>query len=406
MKFRKHFAAASALCLMLTGTAALPALTVSAEETQAATSGTFGSITWEYDQETKTLTVSGTGSTGSYYDARSGLLKTDCPWSAFRDAVEKAVISEGITEIDWGLFAEHFNLKSVQLPDSLTAIDDCAFADCFSLTEINIPESVTEFGANAFYDTAWLKTQLGQLREMKQSGDAEYPLLILNDVLVDGTQVGLDTFPQGIISFSEPSGVKTIGGGAFRDAKGISTVDCWDATEIGNSAFEISDIKELLLGSQVGKIGAYACYQCPDLEKVTIYNAICQIYDSAFTFCNSSAGEQLFTGTIIGYDGSTAQAYAEKYGYAFESLGPVLRTLFAGDMTGDNEVGLEDVQSLLAYYTETVAGKNPLFAEIQKKAADVNLDEKVDIADVQYTLKYYTENSVAKKNLSWGEILK
>lgn len=403
MKFRKHIAAASALCLMLTGTAALPALSVSAEETQAATSGTFENIEWSFDEATKTLTVSGTGSTGTYFE-RIGIPKTSCPWGVFRDMIEKIVVSEGITKIDWGLFSEHFNLKSVQLPESLTAIDSCAFADCCALSDINIPESVTEVGANAFYDTAWLKSQLGILQFQKQRSEVEYSLLILNDVLIDGTQIGTDSGFGGL-PFTVPSGVKAIGGGAFRDAKGISTVDCWDAAEIGDSAFEISDIKELLLGSQVGKIGAYACYQCPDLEKVTIYNAICQIDDSAFTFCNSSAGEQLFTGTIFGYDGSTAQAYAEKYGYAFESLGEMLK-LAAGDLNGDDAVGLEDVQSMLAYYTETVAGKNPLFAEMQKKAADVNLDEKVDIADVQYTLKYYTENGVAKKNLSWGEILK
>lgn len=56
----------------------------------------------------------------------------------------------------------------------------------------------------------------------------------------------------------------------------------------------------------------------------------CEIFDAAETICNKykykENGAVLresdgFTGNIFGYDGSTAQKYANKYGYQFESIG-------------------------------------------------------------------------------------
>ena len=56
---------------------------------------------------------------------------------------------------------------------------------------------------------------------------------------------------------------------------------------------------------------------------MTIINPECVIYDSASTISNKKdyfTSEYEFTGTIYGYTGSTAQAYAEKYGRAFAAL--------------------------------------------------------------------------------------
>ncbi len=408
MKFRKHIAIASAACMLLAG-AASPAfaLPVSAEETQQnPTSGTYKNITWSFDEASKTLTVSGTGDTGSYYNTVSLLSVDGCPWGAFCNDIEKIVVSEGITKIGVGLFAFHYYVKSVQLPESLTAIGESAFAECCCLSEINIPESVTEFGASAFYDTAWLNIRHSQ-KQMR--GNDHDCFIAENGVLIDGTLYGSYSRAPGNPAAALSSGkLKAIGGGAFQSAEYIGDVEVPDSSgidRIGDWAFERSSITSLTLSKNITRIGVDICYCCPDLEKVTIENPLLEIPAGATTFCNTITGDKLFNGTICGYTDSTAQAYAEKNDYKFESIGDALPVV-QGDFNYDETVTLEDAQGVLEYYTKTFAGKEPLIAGTQKKCADVNSDGAADVMDAQYILKYYTEKDVAKKAVTWEEILK
>ena len=389
---------------MLFAGAASPAfaMTVSAAEetgTQAATSGTFGNITWEFDTETKTLTLSGTGSTGTYYYPYATVLKTSCPWGAFRDALEKVVVSEGITEIGDGLFSYFYYLKSVQLPESLTAIGTSAFANCFCLTEINIPESVTKFGANAFYETAWLNIQRTENRNFSRPA-----LISVNDILIDGQDYGSYS-PSTTLSVAElGTAITAIGDGAFLRAQDIGAVDLTNTiflTDIGEFAFEESSITSVVLPRNVNHIGMEAFAGCSNLTEVTIQNAFCEIYDHSSTISNSYNG---FPGTIRGYTDSTAQAYAEKYGCKFESIGDAPEVK-QGDFNGDEQISLDDAQGVLQYYTQTLAGKKPLAANALKQSADVNGDGAADIMDAQYILKYYTENSVAGVYTAWEKII-
>ena len=59
---------------------------------------------------------------------------------------------------------------------------------------------------------------------------------------------------------------------------------------------------------------------------MTIKNPECEIADFAGTISNytdENYKNDYFNGTIYGYENSTAQAYAENYGYAFELIGNV-----------------------------------------------------------------------------------
>ena len=98
-------------------------------------SGTCGeNLTWTLDSE-KTLTVSGTG-----YMRFEGM-STVGPWGY---SVKKAIIGEGVLNIDNCAFWECVDLESVQLPSTLKSIGDKAFQYCTSLKEITIPASVEE----------------------------------------------------------------------------------------------------------------------------------------------------------------------------------------------------------------------------------------------------------------------
>jgi hypothetical protein len=75
---------------------------------------------------------------------------------------------------------------------------------------------------------------------------------------------------------------------------------------------------------------------------------------------------------IHGYANSTAQAYAEKYGYKFEALPEVA----LGNLDGDDTIDLKDVTLLFQFVNgQTDALDN-------ESVADVNGDGNIDLKDV------------------------
>ena len=94
-------------------------------------------------------------------------------------------------------------------------------------------------------------------------------------------------------------------------------------------------------------------------------------------------------------------AFCNKELYSLE----IAQILDTGDLTGDGEVSIDDVQLSLKAYTEIVAHKNPDLTAGQLKAADINGDGELTIEDVQYVLIYYTENKVAGKHMTWKDVM-
>ena len=83
----------------------------------------------------------------------------------------------------------------------------------------------------------------------------------------------------------------------------------------------------------------------------------------------------------------------------------IAEILDTGDLSGDGEVSIDDVQTALKAYTEQVAHKTPNLTAGQRMAADINGDGELTVEDVQYILIYYTENNVAGKHLTWEDIM-
>ena len=93
-------------------------------------------------------------------------------------------------------------------------------------------------------------------------------------------------------------------------------------TGIGNNAFACCwSVKDIAVPGSVRSIGENAFYNCGALERLVILNKDCEIADSEWTVCSGiKDNHAFFDGKIIGFPGSTAQKYAEKYGYRFEAL--------------------------------------------------------------------------------------
>ncbi|MBR3417064.1 MAG: dockerin type I repeat-containing protein [Oscillospiraceae bacterium] len=274
-------------------------------------------------------------------------------------------------------------------------------------------------------------------------------------------------------------------------------------------------ITKITLPEHVAKIDGIGSAALTD---VTILNPECVIKDDAGTITNGYDGKAekaTFNGTIRGYEGSTAQAYAKKYGYKFEALkevpqittAPAVTTTTAkttvttavkttaattkaavttaktaattakvpattakaitttakapattaraitttakapvttakaitttakattaaapvttaaptettpidttsaapaplrGDVTGDGQVSVDDAQLTLKAYTERIAGNDMNLTSEQIIAADIDCNGEVSVEDAQWLLKYYTEKYVARKDITWDDIL-
>ena len=84
--------------------------------------------------------------------------------------------------------------------------------------------------------------------------------------------------------------------------------------KIEEAAFMLCEnLKNIELPESVKYICENAFNSCTAAESITILNPECEIYDSYLTMYQ-------FTGTIYGYENSTAQEYAEKYDYNFSVI--------------------------------------------------------------------------------------
>ena len=86
-------------------------------------SGTFGdnqNLTWTLTFADSTLTISGTGEMGYniYYN---------WPWEGFENNIAKVIMEEGVTNIAYGAFSHHENVREVTIPGSVTSIGHYAF---------------------------------------------------------------------------------------------------------------------------------------------------------------------------------------------------------------------------------------------------------------------------------------
>ena len=101
-------------------------------------------LTWEYNSQNKTLTISGTG---AMYDYSSG---SPAPWNAYQEEIVSVVIGDEVTSIGMEAFDGCNSLTSVKIPNSVKSVGPGAFYRCEKLSSVTIPDSVEEIGAQAF----------------------------------------------------------------------------------------------------------------------------------------------------------------------------------------------------------------------------------------------------------------
>ncbi len=192
-----------------------------------------------------------------------------------------------------GAFQKCINLTSVTISENVTSIGNSAFYGCDNLTSVIFPNSVTSIGNSAFSKTPWLAKK-----------QKENPLVIVNDILIDGTACSGDIIiPESVTvigdgafitctdltSVTIPNSVTVIEDNAFWYCTNLSTISISDnVTSIGAHVFTYcTSLISVDIPNSVTKIGWGAFGECTSLTSVTIPDSITTIEDATFSECTS-----------------------------------------------------------------------------------------------------------------------
>lgn len=130
--------------------------------------GSSNQIYWAFNEDTKTLTVSGTGDIN--WDDSPDCYKggENPPWNKYKSQIENLVIDEGITGTSKiKIFAGLANLKNIQFPSTFTKLADGTFATCTNLASVTLPEQLVSMGNVVFSNCPNLKTLVVENRALK-----------------------------------------------------------------------------------------------------------------------------------------------------------------------------------------------------------------------------------------------
>ena len=185
------------------------------------------SITWNYDESTKVLSVNGTGTIPNCESA-DGVW-----WKEVRHSVKELRVAAGITEIgDYAFYylpaLEAINIpdgvtrlgkyafafcasaKSVNIPDGLASVGEGCFEACTSLGGIFLPASVTELGVRAFAHCSSLKdaiimAQINNIGSWTFAGCKALEELCFSEAIKEGLIVAADAFEGASKNFESAS---------------------------------------------------------------------------------------------------------------------------------------------------------------------------------------------------------
>lgn len=204
---------------------------------------------------------------------------------------QKLVVPEGVQYIESSAAENCLDLKEAVLPETLYSIGEFAFQSS-GLESVNIPSSVRKIGEQAF--------NCSNLKEITVDEKNE-KFCSLDGILFNKDKTQLLTYPRAKEgdSYVVPDGVE----------------------EIGRNAFWWTKLSDITVPESVVKVWSYAMYS-PNIKSVTFLNPECLILKNDYIIANRREGyDYIYDGIIYGYEGSTAQEYAELFSRNFAVIG-------------------------------------------------------------------------------------
>ena len=270
--------------------------------TVSAAGGTDGGIEWDYNNSTKTLTISTAGS-GVMNDYST----SNQPWKAYKAEIRFVEISSGVTRIGDFAFYSFTSLRNVTIPTSVTKIGRAAFAECTRLQAINYRGSEAQWnaitkGAYVFDDcpadmtvnyTASSGTDGGIKWSVYSSSTGKVLYITANSgdpnsgVMNDysASNQPWSAHKAEIRSIDVCDGVTYIGNCAFYGCTNLNDVGiATSVTRVGEDVFAgCTKLRSVVLGDGLTEIGAGMFAGCGNVSSLTIPNSVTRIGDFAFS---------------------------------------------------------------------------------------------------------------------------
>ena len=264
-----------------------------AEVQDAATSGTCGAqgdnLTWSFDAESGTLTISGSGDMKTFYDEDLP------PWYYSASTFLVITIEPGVTSIGQYAFSNCRALRSISLPESLVSISVNAFNECGALTDVYY--GGTEAQKNALVGKGWETGGNEYLLNATWhcAGEPAEPTIVASgECGAEGNNLLWTLDDQGTLTISGTGAMADYEMGNYspwynslRDQiKRVVIAD--GVTSIGSSAFEwCESLESVTIPESVTRIGGHAFYYCLVLSGVALPESLTSIGDWAFAYCRT-----------------------------------------------------------------------------------------------------------------------
>ncbi|MDD5924331.1 MAG: leucine-rich repeat protein [Clostridia bacterium] len=314
----------------------------------AVSDGSCGdSLTWAYNQSTKTLTVSGTGAMTDYDETNRA------PWYEHRGAMSTLVLEDGVTSIGNYAFNSCKGLKEINFADSVETIGTYAFRDCTGFADLTIPGTVKEVGSYAFSGNSGLKKLTLADGVQKLGEGAFYALTSLTDIEVAGSVSAIaDKAFIACVSLANVTlneGITEIGASAFAQCNALESITLPESlTTIGSQAFTKSKkLKSISIPAKVSSIGDNTFLGCVALESVDFADGVTSTGEAMFSGCTALKNVDL---------GITMETIADSTFVSCTALGTIkvpasVRTLGKDAFSGCTslDVEFEDVDAITSF---------------------------------------------------------
>lgn len=283
--------------------------------------------------------------------------------------ITKGDITKPIPEVINGLTVTRIGEKafynqstappSVKIPDTVVEIDKDAFMNT-NISELTLSANLEIIGPQAFYNAKLTSVELPN--KLKYIGEGAFWNNQLTEIVMpDSVEIiGKSAFAYNKLqNVVLPKGLEEIPDGLFRENELISVNFLHEGIKrIGSYAFKNNKIRELKLPESLERIG-YETFLDNKLINVVIPKNVSFIAKSAFSAAWDTGYKELWKITILspdvelvdlslhtnnykyltiyGFEGSTAESYANKYGLEFIPLDEGMLEEPEEDNTKDNE---------------------------------------------------------------------
>ena len=255
-----------------------------------------------------------------------------------------------MTSVGNGAFKDCSNLAYITIGNNVTSIGDNTFEGCSSLTSVTIPNSVTSIGNSVFYGCSGLTS-----------------ITIGNSV----TSIGSFAFAHcsSLSSISIPNSISNMGGFVFSGCSSLTlaTIKC---ASVGDWFYNLTSIKEVILGDEVTSIGNSAFYGCSGLTSVIIPNSVTSIGENAFF---NTRLKSVTIGTGVLSIGKKAFSYNKTTGHT-DGENPI-KVIW---LTNTPPTGYKNVDGIMNYVS------NDSYANLSRKEVYPFLSSLFEVNGVKY----------------------